>query len=193
MRSQKLQLILISLGMLLFWGYQLAHATADRFPKSTPYEVCFSPNGKCEDKILHLINNAQKSIYIQSYSFTSRKIAKALIKDKNRGVKIKMIVDRSLFDPKNKHSRIKSILATGIPVWVDKDVSIQHNKVMIIDQKIVETGSYNYTVSANHYNAENVLIIKSPELAAGYLENWRKRQLVSTPATRYHYKRRRRY
>jgi phosphatidylserine/phosphatidylglycerophosphate/cardiolipin synthase-like enzyme len=104
-----------------------------------------------------------------------------------------MIVDKSLFDPENSHSCIKELLSAGIPVWVDSQVSIQHNKVMIVDKKILETGSYNYTVSANHYNAENVLIIESPELAFLYWGNWKNRQLISTPANRYHYKKRHRY
>ena len=75
MRSQKTQLILIALGMLIFWSFQLTHAQANHFPQKTPYQVCFSPKGQCENIILHLINNAKHSIHIQSYSFTSRKIA----------------------------------------------------------------------------------------------------------------------
>jgi phosphatidylserine/phosphatidylglycerophosphate/cardiolipin synthase-like enzyme len=193
MRTEKIQFLLIALGTLGFWGYQFSHAETRLFPAKTPYRVCFSPKGNCENTILHLINNAKKSLYIQSYSFTSKKIAQALIRAKRNGVEIKMIVDRSLFDPEDNHSYIKPILAAGIPVWVDNEVSIQHNKVIIVDQEILETGSYNYTVSANRYNAENVLIIKSPDLALLYLNNWRKRQLISTPSARYQYKKRQRF
>jgi phosphatidylserine/phosphatidylglycerophosphate/cardiolipin synthase-like enzyme len=186
------QLLLILLTTLGFWGYQLAHAAPNRFEKHTRYTVCFSPQGRCEQKLLHLIRNAEHSIFIQSYSFTSKKTVRALIQAHRRGVNIKLIVDRSLFDPKNHHSRISALLRAGVPAWVDNTVSIQHNKVMIVDKRWVETGSYNFTVSANRYNAENMLIIRSPALAARYLTNWHHQQLVSTPASDYHYKRHRR-
>ncbi len=67
-----------------------------------------------------------------------------------------------------------------IPVWQDNQLSIAHNKVMIFDRKTVETGSFNFTYSAQHRNAENVLIIQNKALAAAYLKNWfrRKKQSV---------------
>ena len=40
-----------------------------------------------------------------------------------------------------------------------------HNKVIIIDDRIVVTGSYNFTYFAENRNDENVLIIHSPEIA----------------------------
>lgn len=190
-KVQLLQFLLIGAATLLFWGYQISHAASGHFSKKNNYNLCFSPQGHCERKILHLIRNAKTSISMQTYSFTSRKIANALKDAKRRGVKIRIIADRSLFDPQNKHSRIQSLIYAGIPVWVDQKVSIQHNKVLVVDRHWVETGSYNYTVSANRYNAENVLIIESPELAALYLTYWQQRKLESTPATSYHYRRRR--
>ena len=42
---------------------------------------------------------------------------------------------------------------------------------MIIDGKIVITGSFNFTKAAESKNAENLLIIKSPELAKLYTNN----------------------
>lgn len=45
---------------------------------------------------------------------------------------------------------------------------------MVIDSSTVITGSFNFTKSAEEDNAENLLIIHSPELAAKYIENWKK-------------------
>lgn len=50
--------------------------------------------------------------------------------------------------------------------------SINHNKVIIIDGKIVITGSYNFSQAAETKNAENILIIHSPKLAALYEINF---------------------
>jgi len=38
------------------------------------------------------------------------------------------------------------------------------------------TGAFNFTKAAEEKNAENVLIIRSKELAGMYSENWKKRR-----------------
>jgi phosphatidylserine/phosphatidylglycerophosphate/cardiolipin synthase-like enzyme len=45
---------------------------------------------------------------------------------------------------------------------------------MIIDKETVMTGSFNFTKAAEEKNAENLLVIKSKELAKVYMENWYK-------------------
>ena len=45
---------------------------------------------------------------------------------------------------------------------------------MIIDRKIVITGSFNFTRAAEESNSENLLIIRDKELAKEYLENWKR-------------------
>jgi phosphatidylserine/phosphatidylglycerophosphate/cardiolipin synthase-like enzyme len=64
----------------------------------------------------------------------------------------------------------------GIPTYIDAKHAIAHNKVMIIDQMTVITGSFNFTKAAEVNNAENLLVIRSKELAKIYLDNWRKHE-----------------
>lgn len=47
-------------------------------------------------------------------------------------------------------------------------------QIMVIDKKTVITGSFNFTKAAEEKNAENLLILKSKELAKVYIENWDK-------------------
>jgi len=51
--------------------------------------------------------------------------------------------------------------------------TISHNKIMIIDKNTVITGSFDFTKAAESKNAENLLIIKSDEIAKLYIENWK--------------------
>jgi phosphatidylserine/phosphatidylglycerophosphate/cardiolipin synthase-like enzyme len=44
-----------------------------------------------------------------------------------------------------------------------------HHKVMVIDQQIVITGSYNFSRNAEHYNDENTLIIHNQDIATQYM------------------------
>src|SRR5262249_6162351 len=69
----------------------------------------------------------------------------------------------------------------GIPVWVDTTVAIAHNKVMVIDNARVITGSFNFTAAAQHHNAENLIVLEDPALAAEYQRNRERRQAVSEP------------
>jgi phosphatidylserine/phosphatidylglycerophosphate/cardiolipin synthase-like enzyme len=66
----------------------------------------------------------------------------------------------------------------GIAVWVDTRVAIAHNKVMVVDGVTVITGSFNFTAAAQNRNAENLLVIRDPALAARSRENWQRRRGV---------------
>jgi phosphatidylserine/phosphatidylglycerophosphate/cardiolipin synthase-like enzyme len=52
---------------------------------------------------------------------------------------------------------------------------------MVIDAETVITGSFNFTRAAEESNAENLLIIKSRELARIYSGNWKKHRGHSEP------------
>jgi phosphatidylserine/phosphatidylglycerophosphate/cardiolipin synthase-like enzyme len=54
-----------------------------------------------------------------------------------------------------------------------------HNKVIIIDNRIVITGSFNFTNAAEGRNAENLLVISDVHLADRYAQNWKAHQAHS--------------
>ncbi len=138
---------------------------------SAPVFVCFTPQQKCASHLLSLINQAKKNIYVQAYAFTYRDIAKALVAARDRGVLVSVILDKSQF--KRGHDRVEKFFRMNkIKLWKDDKLNIAHNKVMIVDDRWVETGSFNFTYSAQYYNAENMLIIDSRPIAALYLQNW---------------------
>jgi len=170
------------------------------FPANSSYEVCFTPDQNCTQEIIDLINSAQSQIRMQIYSFTSKPIARALVQAEKRGVDVQVIYDRSddanssnnNTDDENSDSEHKKYKYSGfslqpyltknhIPGFIDPAMGIAHNKVIIIDGQIVETGSFNYTKSAQVNNAENILMINSKPLAQDYLANWNSRQKISSP------------
>ncbi len=151
---------------------------ADTFEPNTTFRACFTPGEPCTSIIVDQINQAQHTINVQAYTVTSRPIVNALIAAHRRGIDVDVIADKSQFKS-GVYSRVQQLIRSGIPVWEDDTLDIAHNKVMIFDNTTVETGSFNYSASAQKYNAENVLIITSPRLAALYLANWQARQKVS--------------
>lgn len=152
---------------------------------STPSDVniCFTPGQRCDIRIINAIDHAQRTIYVQAYQLTSWPIRDALVDAKARGVKIEIILDKS----QNKGKYPASIFFRNmqIQVWIDKKVAIAHNKVMIIDDELVITGSYNYSKSAQERNAENVVFIKSKDIANEYLLNFNNRLNKSIALNKY--------
>ncbi len=136
------------------------------------WSVYFSPNGGCTDAIIKELNNAKVSVLVQAYSFTSAPIAKALLNAHKRGVKVEVILDKS--QKGEKYSSADFLVNSGIPTKIDAAHAIAHNKVMIIDGEVVITGSFNFTKAAEEKNAENLLVIRNRNLAALYVENWKK-------------------
>ncbi|APR99030.2 phospholipase D family protein [Wolbachia endosymbiont of Folsomia candida] len=146
-------------------------------PKTT---VCFTPGENCANQIIDAINRAEESVLVQAFEFTSRPIARSLIQAKERGVNVKVILDESQIQ--SKYSVINELFKQKIPIWIDYKPAIAHSKLMIIDNRKIITGSFNFTYSAQGRNAENLLIITGNHpLVEQYVENWQKRQLQSNP------------
>ncbi|MGN6670388.1 MAG: phospholipase D family protein, partial [Candidatus Nucleicultricaceae bacterium] len=135
--------------------------------------ACFTPGQNCTALIVNAIGEAKQEICVQAYSFTSAPIAEALVRAHKNGVRVLVLVDKS--QVKEKRSRVWMLKDAGIDVWVDVLPGIAHNKVMIIDQQMVLTGSFNWTNAAEYRNAENVVFIKEPQIVRYYKENWLKR------------------
>ena len=148
-------------------GQSAGGSSAQALP---PIEVSFSPKGGCTEAVVKELNAAKSTVLVQAYSFTSAPIAKALLMAHKRGVKVQVILDKS--QRTEKYSEADFLVNVGIPVQIDAKHAIAHNKIMVIDDQTVITGSFNFTTAAEEHNAENLLVIRSPELAAKYAANW---------------------
>jgi phosphatidylserine/phosphatidylglycerophosphate/cardiolipin synthase-like enzyme len=148
---------------------------------SPPVTVCFTRGGNCTEAIVHALNNAKRTILVQAYSFPSAPIAKALLDAHTRGVHVQVILDKS--QRTEKYSSADFLANQGMPTMIDAQHAISHNKVVIIDGETVLTGSFNFTKAAQEKNAENLLIIRDPALAAQYTQNWQAHAQYSQPYT----------
>jgi len=125
--------------------------------------------GSIEEKLIGFINNAQTSIHIASFEFNLTPVAEALITAKSRGVDVKWITDDKNgldYDIQPGRGQFSLLQATGIEVKDDNRTALMHNKFWIFDRQIVWTGSTNITVNGIFKQNNNVLVIRSPEIAA---------------------------
>ena len=131
-------------------------------------EVYFSFYDDPELIIIKNIDDSKKFINIAMYTFTDREIAQSIIRAKDRGVNIKIYLDRSQVNA--KYSKSRYLINNGIEegIRISSNNYIMHNKFAVIDNKIVITGSYNWTASAGERNDENLLIIDDKNIIEKY-------------------------
>jgi phosphatidylserine/phosphatidylglycerophosphate/cardiolipin synthase-like enzyme len=131
-------------------------------------EVYFSPQDGTLEHILELVNSAKESIHFLAYSFTSDELSDALVERAKSGVTVIGVFDNDQYHS-NSGTEFDNLRNAGMQVSLDGNPRLMHHKVIIIDQQIVITGSYNFSNNAEHNNDENTLIIHNPEIAARYL------------------------
>lgn len=175
-----------SVERLVESGY--AALTAEKpvlLQSSGELEVAFSPNGGCTDLVIKVIRSAKTSVRVLAYSFTSAPIASALADAHKRGVDVQVVVDKS--QKSEKYTSATFIANAGIPISVDSKHAIAHNKVIVVDGRTVQQGSFNYTKAAEANNGENVLVNwNNVKLADVYLHDWKRHWDHSEPiAARY--------
>ena len=134
--------------------------------------VLFSPRDDCAAQIFRCLNESQKSIDVAMYYFTNRILAQALVKAKEREIKVRVYLDDSQRD--EKYSKGRYLEGKGINVKYEDGVGLMHDKFCIIDDDKVITGSFNWTVSADLKNDENLLIIHSRKIALEYKKQFEK-------------------
>ncbi len=125
---------------------------------------CFSQTSNCKSLIEDEIMQAKKSIYFMTFSFTDKGIADDIMKKKAQGIDAEGIVESKF------HSILPGELR-GITLE-DKNPYNMHNKVFIIDNETVITGSYNPSYNAKYNNWENLIIVKDPATARKFAKEY---------------------
>jgi phosphatidylserine/phosphatidylglycerophosphate/cardiolipin synthase-like enzyme len=153
-------------------------------------QVYFSPKGGATEAVVSALEHATNTVFVKAYSCTTAPSAQAVVAARRRGVKVTVILDRS--QRTEKYSAADFLAHNNIPTLIDAQHAIAHNKIMIIDGYLVLTGSFNFTEQAEERNAENLLVINDPVLAAKYVENWQAHEQHSEPYAREYPKQERR-
>jgi phosphatidylserine/phosphatidylglycerophosphate/cardiolipin synthase-like enzyme len=153
----------------IIYGNKVEQLSVDRSSSVTAY---FSPKQGSTNHIVGMIEMAEKSICVAAYSFTSEPIAKALIAAHHRGVDVKIVLDKS--QRTAKYSSYFMLKELDVPTRINANYAIMHNKFLIIDDNVLQTGSFNYTKAAELNNAENVIILSNSKVIKQYMQQWQK-------------------
>ena len=120
-----------------------------RFSQIPNIKIYFSSQTNIPDKLISLINESKKSVHLACYEISLSSIMNALLEAKKRRIDVRVITDRG-----------KSAL--------------MHHKFIIIDGKIVWTGSLNLTPGAAYRDDNNVIVIDSSRLAENFEAEFKK-------------------
>jgi phosphatidylserine/phosphatidylglycerophosphate/cardiolipin synthase-like enzyme len=127
--------------------------------------IYFCPEDNCQELILSLIQDANKTIDCAIYDITSREIADALISEKQEGTEIRIVTDKGR--SQTKSSLVGHLKAEGINVLISSsENSYMHNKFCVFDNNISLIASTNFTNNSFFESYNNILVFKNnPELS----------------------------
>jgi phosphatidylserine/phosphatidylglycerophosphate/cardiolipin synthase-like enzyme len=136
-------------------------------------EVYFSPDDGTAVEITRLIQAAQESIYFLAFSFTSDEIAQAITEKAKEGVSVAGVLESSQV-LSNIGSEYEYFRESGLDVRLDGNSRNMHHKVILIDERTVITGSYNFSANAEKRNDENSLVIHDPDMAGIFMAEFKR-------------------
>ena len=178
--KQKLLVWLLALAVVFSGGMWVGHHIHRDIDPQDNIKTVFTPYEDGIGNYLSFLEKAQRSIHIADYSFTDPRIVDKLIELKTkRKVDTHLLLDLSQTQGRSgdhEQTQIERLRAVGIEVVVgtsEKAHAIMHHKYTIIDGEWVESGSWNYTKSAN--DQDNLQdYIRSKTRAKLFMENWRR-------------------
>jgi phosphatidylserine/phosphatidylglycerophosphate/cardiolipin synthase-like enzyme len=143
----------------------------------TMIENYFSPEDDPLARMLEVTATASQSIHFMAFSYTDYDLAKVMMDRMDAGVEVSGIFETR--GANTEYSECPTLLEHGADVRLDANPRTFHHKVVIVDGKIVMTGSFNYSTNATESNDENVLIIYNEDIARLYEQEFAKQFAVS--------------
>lgn len=131
-------------------------------------ENYFSPPDHVMDKLVAYIRAAKSSVRFMIFTYTDARLSSAMIERLNAGVTVEGVIENR----DASYGVLPSLFCANLPVKTDGNKYTMHHKVIIIDDNTVITGSFNFTVTADKANDDNILVIHSPAVAALYLKEF---------------------
>ncbi|MGZ3775108.1 MAG: phospholipase D-like domain-containing protein [Pseudobdellovibrionaceae bacterium] len=128
-------------------------------------EVCFSPDEHCDVKLYKFIQSAKTSIDVAIFDVTLDKFVHELLVAAQK-IPVRIIVDKR--QAEGKRSLVSTLIKAGANVRYGKQRGIMHDKFTILDGKMLETGSFNYTNHASAANQENQIYLSTPSVVERY-------------------------
>jgi phosphatidylserine/phosphatidylglycerophosphate/cardiolipin synthase-like enzyme len=129
-------------------------------------EAIFARARSIADVIDNLVSSSQVSIDAAVHRLNSQRLAHALADAQERGVRVRLVIDRSKYEKSVATRKLLTSCALPFRMGCGRDgaESKMHHKFAILDNRLVITGSYNWTFASESLNHENILLLREPQL-----------------------------
>lgn len=142
------------------------------------WQVYFNEPGSSTDRsdyvdgidapLASAIDAAERSLDIAAFELNSELIYEAILAAHRRGVTARIVTDDRHGLEDDSHTALRDLRAAGVPIVADNRSGLMHNKFVIVDERAVWTGSWNYTRNGTFRNNNNVLVLENAAAAAAY-------------------------
>ncbi|HKG54763.1 MAG TPA: phospholipase D-like domain-containing protein [Anaerolineales bacterium] len=132
--------------------------------------VFTSEDPALEQAIIPIVNSAKKSIRFLAFSFTDYPLADAMSQRAKAGVDVAGVFEK--VGSEADASELKTLMCRKVPVRQDGNPAFLHDKLIVVDERIVITGSLNFSTNAEKSNDENVIIIDNADIARLYMQEF---------------------
>jgi hypothetical protein len=131
-------------------------------------EVLFSPRGSIKDAIIKNIISSKSTIDVTAFTFTAGDIAEALYQAKERGVKIRVVIDQT--QDAKRYPVLEFLKEERFDLQFLKGNigGSMNNAFAIFDNQLLVTGSYTWTEYAEKFNYENAVFIDELDAVEKY-------------------------
>jgi phosphatidylserine/phosphatidylglycerophosphate/cardiolipin synthase-like enzyme len=120
--------------------------------------------GGPDEDLATAIGTARLSVDVAAYSLNLWSLRDALIQASRRGVVVRLVMESDNMD----NQEVQEIRDAGIPIIGDQHEGLMHNKFVVIDRSEVWTGSMNFTTSGAYQDNNNLIRIRSTQVAEDY-------------------------
>jgi phosphatidylserine/phosphatidylglycerophosphate/cardiolipin synthase-like enzyme len=144
----------------------------------TPIQIYFSPEDHVLEHMIPVVSSATKSIHFMAFSFTDYPLAKAMLDRAGAGVDVSGVFEK--VGSETDSSELRTFFCAKVPARQDGNPKFLHDKVIIVDNRLVISGSFNFSTNATESNDENVLIIDSPQIANLYTQEFQRVWAIAT-------------
>jgi phosphatidylserine/phosphatidylglycerophosphate/cardiolipin synthase-like enzyme len=160
-----------------------AFVFASGLARAHDIQVCFSPplpeGCDATKTVVQTLDAAQHQVLVQTWGLVSAPIARALVEAQRRVLDVRVILDKSALRRRDWHPTV--LEQAGVLLLIDAEHAIAHSNIIIVDRHTLITGSFNFTRAAQERNAEDLVLIRSPTLAAQYVRKWNSHAAHSQP------------
>jgi phosphatidylserine/phosphatidylglycerophosphate/cardiolipin synthase-like enzyme len=134
----------------------------------------FAPFDNTTEEYLAFVQSAARSITIIIYGMHLPTLTALLIAKHQAGVKVNLILDHSQAEGRAESQEVQKLVDAGVPLLIGTSPvhgQILHTKATIIDEAAVESGSWNYSLSASA-QSNTLTFVHDADYARAYLEHW---------------------